>query len=121
MKDLVKSDIPVFRTIKKVEIPEWNGAVHIRTWTGTERYKIINKMVKIKDEDDRESVYATMMEAALYSVCDATGKRMFATLEEVDELDPVIVQQLYEQIFDHNKMTEKTEKETIKNSEACQS
>ncbi len=68
-----------------VEVPEWGGAVRVRSFTGRERDAFESSMVR-GDGKDRK-VDLTNMRARLVglTVIDETGQRLF-TDEEVDLL-----------------------------------
>ena len=68
-----------------VEVPEWGGAVRVRSFTGRERDAFEASMVR-GDGKDRK-VDLTNMRARLVglTVIDETGQRLFAD-EEVDVL-----------------------------------
>ena len=68
-----------------VEVPEWGGAVRVRSFTGRERDAFESSMVRGEGRDRK--VDLTNMRARLVglTVIDETGQRLF-TDEEVDLL-----------------------------------
>ena len=85
MKILTKEQILQAQDIKKekVEVPEWGGAVYVKTMTAAEKDKFEKSVMgKPGSEPDIEGVRAKML---AQTIVDEQGKLLF-TLEEVDLL-----------------------------------
>lgn len=59
-----------------VEVPEWGGAVYVRTLNGTERDQFEQSMVGKKNKTNLDNVRARF---AVLTICDESGMRLFNT------------------------------------------
>jgi hypothetical protein len=86
MKFLSKTDIlsAIDHTIQIVEVPEWGGAVHVRSMTGRERDWWELTMHNAREEGNLvlENLRATF---AAMIICDDEGKSLF-TKEDIAAL-----------------------------------
>ena len=61
---------------EKVDVPEWGGAVYVRTMTGAERDKYEAELLATEDKTAR--LVNIRARLAGLTVCDEAGKRVFA-------------------------------------------
>lgn len=91
--------------IKIVPVEEWGGDVGIKTLSGIERDAIAES--QDKKEDHFLERFLTLV------ICDEGGNRLF-TEEDVAELrkkSNQVLNRLFEEALDHNKMTSKSSAE----------
>lgn len=81
-------------TIREIKIPEWGGSVHIRTITGQERD---TWEVYAQSQMSAQTVNIRARLAAI-SICDETGKRLFADADtsKLAEKSGVALDRIYE-------------------------
>lgn len=125
------------------DVPEWEGCVNFRKWSGKERALMLtkisdvygaNNLSEIALENSPESVksenypnmFKLMAEVVAMSICDENGANMYdyQSPEDVDELqgaDGDVLQRLFEEATKRNGLVETRIKEEIKNLEAIQS
>lgn len=71
--------------VERVEVPEWNGHVYVKSLAGIERDEFEGSLVKGKGKD--KSISFTNIRAKLVArtACDANGKLIF-TIDQIEKL-----------------------------------
>ena len=80
MKVLGKDDILQVRDVKieSVEVPEWEGAVYVRSISAAERGLIEEAAAKFKESKGKDGFARTFtVKFASLALCDEQGKRLF--------------------------------------------
>lgn len=114
--------------LKEVLIEELGVSVYIKRLSGEERKNYIVSVPKVEkgkeDQADYGGLYNSTLKLVALTLCDEKGERQFGdTPEELAELakaDGAIIQKLYEEAAEYNKLTDKAFKEAVKNSETSQ-
>ncbi len=75
------------QVLERVEVPEWGGAVYVRSITARERGIIEADAAKFRESKGRDASFARTFTVRLASmaICDQAGTRLFSD-SEVDEL-----------------------------------
>lgn len=103
-----------------VEIPEWGGAVRLKTLTGTERDAYEASIFRPGGKSDYNNIRAKLLARC---IVDEKGKRLFKDIE-VDALgakSALVLDRLFERAQKLNGMGVKAAEEMTKNSESGQS
>jgi len=132
MKELSRNRIPDLFCVKKVNVPEWDGYVYLRKWSGKERFSVLKEIKKIgsiediMNQDDEGIDYEELQNVMLTIVCkslsDSQGIRLYADNEisELDKKDPDVIQYLFAESMRVNGLGEKSVEESAKNSGTSQ-
>ena len=87
MQELTRDTILAAKDInvERVDVPEWDGFVHVRTLTGEERDSFEQRAVNARHGDriDLRGLKAHLVALAL---CDKDGNRIIETPEQVKQL-----------------------------------
>jgi hypothetical protein len=86
LRVLGKTDILKADDIVKelVPVPEWGGAVYVKTMTGPERDQFELSCITGKGKTRRMSFENVRAIAAAFTICDETGKRLFQANEVIE-------------------------------------
>ena len=68
-----------------VDVPEWGGAVYVRSLTGAERDRFESSMIKQRGKNQQMNLDNIRAKLAVLTVCDEEGKRIFSSAD-IDEL-----------------------------------
>lgn len=132
MKELTRNTIPDLFYVEKIDIPEWEGYVYLRKWTGAERFKVLKEIKKIGDIDniiggnandiDYEELHNVMLIVVCKTLSDSQGVRLYKDdeLSLLDNKDPDIIQKLFAEAMKVNGMGEDAVGNAAKNSETSQ-
>ncbi len=130
IKIINREDILAARNfgIKEIEIPEWNGCVLIRKWSGKDRSKFLQASVKIDENNvgvNYDTIFENQMLVVALSLCDENGKRLFTNSPEdiaaIGEIDSGALQVIYEEALMLNALKTTSLTDAAKNSEPVQS
>ena len=114
------------------EVPEWNGTIYIKKWTGTERAKFITKIQGIYAEGDTgkpkdiESLFDFQTEVVAMSLYGEDGQPLYDSknpedIIEVGQIEADLLQKLFAECAGRNGLVEGKAKEDIRNLEIGQS
>lgn len=101
--------------IEKLNVPEWNLDVYIRTMTGAERSQWELSIVD-GEKGGRDNIYARL---AYEVICDHTGKRVFTSPQQAMGLGGKsckALKRVFEKAQKLNGLSEEDVKELAKNS-----
>ena len=75
------------QVLERVEVPEWGGAVYVRSITARERGIIEADAAKFRESKGKDASFARTFTSRLASmaICDENGERLFSD-NEVDQL-----------------------------------
>lgn len=67
------------QVVERVEVPEWGGAVYVRSITAAERGEIEAAAARFKETRGRDTDFARQftVKFAAMALCDENGKRLF--------------------------------------------
>ena len=68
-----------------VDVPEWGGAVYVRSLTGAERDRFESGMIEQRGKNQKMNLSNIRAKLAALTVCDEEGKRIFSSAD-IDEL-----------------------------------
>ena len=106
--------------IEKVECPEWNGHVCVRSLTGTERDLFEQSML---DKHGKRKTVANVRSAlAARTVCDATGQRLFSDkdIEHLGSKNGAVLDRIFDVAQRLSGLSQKDVEDLAKNSESGQ-
>lgn len=63
--------------LERVEVPEWGGAVHVRTMLGEHRDLFEQDVQQFKREDDAAPIPNAKARLLVWTLCDAAGQLLF--------------------------------------------
>jgi len=111
--------------VKEIEVPEWNGSVFIRKWSGKDRAKFLKASTKIQGEDvgaNFDTIFDNMALVVVISLCDEDGVRLFADEDQemLAEKDANAIQRIYEAVLVLNALNQTAVQDSAKNSDSIQ-
>lgn len=74
------------RVIEKLEIPEWDGFVHVRSMTGTERDEF-EQLASDRQKGKRLNLAGLKAKIVALSAVDESGKILFGGQGDIDRLN----------------------------------
>lgn len=105
-----------------IEIPEWNGSVHVKMMTGAERDKLEATTVsrKAKTVEINMSNFRARVVAA--TVCNSKGDLLFSDddVKALGSKGAAPIDRVYEVAAKLNRITKQDAEELTKNSESAQ-
>lgn len=111
--------------IIKVDVPEWDGYIHLRVLTGREFQRLEKMWTKkaqdlLKGEEDTTHALAAFLAA---TACDENGKLLFdkRDIKKLNEKNGVALNRLFQQAMDHNKWGVEGIEEAVGNSASAPS
>ena len=109
---------------EQVEVPEWDGAVLVRTMTGADRDAFESSLVPVGADGVRVSDLTNMRaKLVAMTVIDESGCRMFAEtdVEALSRKSAAAIDRVYQVAQRLNALGAKAEEVAVKNSEASPS
>lgn len=103
---MAANDLP----LDKVNVPEWNCDVYIKSLSGRERLQL---EADIKRDEDN-----ALFRVVCLCMCDQKGERLFSYPDEVDLLkgkSVKVVQRLFKQALKMNAMRSEDVEDIVKN------
>lgn len=107
---------------RKLHVAEWGVDVYVRTLSGAERDKLEVEWIKRKKLSGRSDNDNTDFRAfaACWTLCDESGKPIFDTQSDVNQLTKksgAALQSIWNVTADVNRFTERDVEELVGNSE----
>lgn len=101
-------------TTETVNVPEWQGEIKIRSWTGAEREQF-EKSVNVIDGKVKSS--DVLSRIAVLSICDDDGKRIFtdADIPALSKKSAAALERIADKAVKLNGLTESDIEELAKN------
>lgn len=108
-RELSREDIIAVadRKIERVPVPEWGGAVYVKTMTGTERDGFEEAVMAGRGRNRQVNLENFRAKLCVRTICDSSGKRLFgnADIQIVGEKDARALQRVFEAAQKLNGMT----------------
>ena len=113
--------------LKEVDVPEWDGSVFLRKWSGKDRSLFLSKSVDLSDDNPKvnwDTMFGNQVLAVAMSLCDENGEKLFSTTQE--DLDILatkngnVIQTLYEEALILNGLAKKSLEDAAKNLKPVQ-
>ena len=104
--------------IEKLEIPQWDGFVYVKTLTSADRDQWEEDVVAARGRNENPNARARL---AVLAVCDSTGRELF-TAKDIDRLaakSGAALDLILEKARDLNKITDQDLADLEKNSESA--
>jgi len=145
MSMITRAQISSFKPIagEPLFVPQWDGEVCIRKWSGTQRAMLLAKVSDVYggnslqgmvdagaenvqiNTQDFPALFKLMAEIVVVSLCDAEAVNMYDIkntddVAEVENFDADLLQLLFEECAKRNGLLESQVKTEIKNSETTQ-
>lgn len=75
-------------TIELLPVPEWGGEVYVKTISAAERGLLEARMVEMGRDGQPKNIKLENLTTyiAFLSICDETGKRLFTSQKDIEEL-----------------------------------
>lgn len=111
--------------VKEIEVPELDGSVYIRKWSGKDRAKFLSASIKPQGDSvgvNYDTIFDNMALVVAISLCDKSGKRLFNDneVEVISELDADVIQKIYEEALKLNTLNATAVEDAAKNFETIQ-
>jgi hypothetical protein len=106
--------------MERVEVPEWNGFVFVRTMNGVERGRFEEETYYAKSADGKPDIARGKQRVCVYTCCDAEGNRLFTEPGDIDKLgarDGSAINRIFDAAARINHLTETAIAELQGNSE----
>ena len=107
------------RKIEKVAVPEWGGFVFVKSLTGKERDAFEASMLKGSGKSQRVDAQNVRAKLCSLAICDASGKRLFATREAIDALgtkSASALNRVYKRASELSGVSDEDVEDLVKNS-----
>jgi hypothetical protein len=86
--------------IEELYIPEWNGTVFLKSWSGNKRAQFENAVLQYRGNDVRVNTKQARQWAAVLSLCDKEGSLLFKTtqVKELDKKSSAALERIFKRV-----------------------